>query len=561
MYIAELINDNRTTEIHGVKSKLKNGNVVQGINTIDSFSFSILPSNNGFNKIDDFKTLVSVFNERKNKYEFQGRVLYSSPVMEETGLLYKEVVCESFFGFLCDSVQLYVEERNWAVRELLEHVVGCHNSQTEDYKHFVVGEVDETLDPNNNLYVGIQRQNTWETIQEKLIQKLGGEIRFRVVDGLIYIDYLKEFGHTSTTEIALSKNMKSIRKENDPTNCITRLIPLGNKLTVEEITTDDEGNETVTTRETEQRLDISSVNDGKMYIDDEDAVKAFGIRVGVVEFDDVSDAANLLHKGQEWLAETNKIQIKYSVTALDLSLIGLEIDDFEICNKYPIKNALLGIDDTARIIKKNLDICEETASSFEIGDNFKTLSDIQLEQSGKLDSVVDSIGKIESDYITNEALKNETLTMSSLIEQTVSSILLSIEEVYAKETTLEEFKETITTDLEVLSGEIVASFTTATEEISRVDGDLQTRFEEIRKEIVASDEGLVIRTSDSVISLQMDNEEGIVFRRNGIPFGRWDGENFYTGNIVVQVNERAQFGNFAFIPRSDGSLMFLKVGD
>ena len=123
MYIAELINDNRTTEIHGVKRKLKNGNVVQGINTIDSFSFSILPSNAGFNQIDDFKTLVSVFNERKNKYEFQGRALYSSPIMEETGLLYKEVVCESFFGFLCDSMQTYVEEQNWTVRGFLDHVI------------------------------------------------------------------------------------------------------------------------------------------------------------------------------------------------------------------------------------------------------------------------------------------------------------------------------------------------------------------------------------------------------------------------------------------------------
>ena len=44
-------------------------------------------------------------------------------------------------------------------------------------------------------------------------------------------------------------------------------------------------------------------------------------------------------------------------------------------------------------------------------------------------------------------------------------------------------------------------------------------------------------------------------------FGWWDGVDFHTGNIIVKVEERAQFGNFAFIPRSDGSLMFLKVGD
>ena len=51
-----------------------------------------------------------------------------------------------------------------------------------------------------------------------------------------------------------------------------------------------------------------------------------------------------------------------------------------------------------------------------------------------------------------------------------------------------------------------------------------------------------------------------MFKKNGVQFGLWDGENFYTGNIIIGVNERAQFGNFAFVPRSDGSLSFLKVG-
>ena len=44
-----------------------------------------------------------------------------------------------------------------------------------------------------------------------------------------------------------------------------------------------------------------------------------------------------------------------------------------------------------------------------------------------------------------------------------------------------------------------------------------------------------------------------------IPFGKWDGEYFHTGNIMIETNQRAQFGDFAFVPRSNGSLSFLKV--
>ena len=61
------------------------------------------------------------------------------------------------------------------------------------------------------------------------------------------------------------------------------------------------------------------------------------------------------------------------------------------------------------------------------------------------------------------------------------------------------------------------------------------------------------------MNVLLDNDM-IRFTKNGQEFGWWDGVDFHTGNIVVEVNERAQFGNFAFIPRSNGSLDFLKVG-
>lgn len=75
-----------------------------------------------------------------------------------------------------------------------------------------------------------------------------------------------------------------------------------------------------------------------------------------------------------------------------------------------------------------------------------------------------------------------------------------------------------------------------------------------------SDTAMTIGSGDSAITLEIDNEKGLIFKKNGTEFGSWDGVDFHTGNIVVDVNERAQFGNFAFVPRSDGSLSFLKVG-
>lgn len=101
----------------------------------------------------------------------------------------------------------------------------------------------------------------------------------------------------------------------------------------------------------------------------------------------------------------------------------------------------------------------------------------------------------------------------------------------------------------------------ATKHTNSVDADVQAKFAELYKYIKFSGEtAITIGSGENAISLEIDNEKGIIFRKNGTALGLWDGVDFYTGNIVVEVEERAQLGNFAFVPRSDGSLSFLRVG-
>ena len=414
MYIVTIRNGGTNTEIHNSVEKLLNGKITKGINTIDSFQFTMFPSNVGFNLIFDYTTLVTVYDTNKGRYEFYGRVLYSNDEMTDSGLITKEVICESYFGFLCDSQQEYAEEQNWTVRGLLNRIISAHNAQVESHKRFAIGEVTVT-DPNDNLYCGIQRENTWEALKSKLLDTLGGEFRFRIEGDGMYLDYLTEIGEEKQTEIALSRNMKSVVKEKDPSDIVTRLIPLGCKLTV----TDGEGNKT----ETEYRLDIKDVNDGKNYIDDEAAQAVYGIRVATVEFDDITLASTLLKRGKEWLADNNRIRISYTVTALDLSLIGLDVSDFDVCNYYPLKNPLLGINDTARVIKKSIDICDETKSTIEFGDNFENLSSAIRRQSNAIHSVAGGLA-------TKQELANYVYQTEIYITESEQTLRLEASEVY-----------------------------------------------------------------------------------------------------------------------------------
>lgn len=690
MYIVTIFNGNIETEIHNSRVKLSAGNIVKGINTIDSFSFTMNAKNPGFGACYQYQTLISVYNTTKNRYDFTGRVLYVNPSMDDNGMAYESVICESYLGYLTDSKQPYVAEKNWTVKELFSHLIARHNAQVEEYKRFKVGTITVT-DPNDNLYLGIQRDDTWKEIKDKLIGTLGGEIQYRIERDGIYLDYLVKIGTTRSTAIALSKNMKSISRENNPADYISRLIPLGAKLT----TTNADGQE----EETEERLTIESVNGGVNYIDIPEGIDAFGIRVGYQYWDDVTQASVLLTKGQNWLAEHNKIQVKYAVTALDLSLIGLQIDDFQVHDYHPIKNSILGIDDIARIIKKNIDICEEVKSTIELGENLKNLSEIQREQDSSISSlknllnklqnvtsniknqlnqVKNDIGQIEgidgvyfyirysanadgrnmteipqedteymgtystseqtaptdykkytwakirgdgikgdpgengkttylhvkfsNDGITftvdpdgilrdgetlgtwigtytdyNEAdsdvfsdytwkqftdlvdLKTTTETYSKFMEETEKSISTFIGREYVEKSAFSEYKEETASKVQQTDREYSINFLTAMQRITEVDGYLQSQLTEFAKYITFTDDGIQIASSDSILTLQLDNENGIVFAKNGVPFGTWDGENFHTGNIAIDLNQMARFGSFAFVPRSSGNMSLLKV--
>lgn len=98
-----------------------------------------------------------------------------------------------------------------------------------------------------------------------------------------------------------------------------------------------------------------------------------------------------------------------------------------------------------------------------------------------------------------------------------------------------------------------------TEKTTETDKEMHSKITELYKRFSFTEKGLIIGGGENALSVTIDNEGGIVFAKNGEPFGWWDGTDFYTGNIVVRVNERAQFGDFAFVPRTSGNLSFLKV--
>lgn len=474
MYEVKLINDDKETIINAVSTHIDapriTGTIKLGINTIDSFTFNIYKNNQGYDLIKSLKTKIEVINTKTNKVEFKGRVLLPKQKMSNLGLFTKTVVCESELGYLMDSTQRYGDCHNVTVREFLEIIIEQHNKQVSEDKQFKVGQVTVT-DNNDSLYRFIGYEKTFNTIQDKLIDRLGGELRIRYINGVRYLDYLEEIGSVSPTEIRLAKNLVTLEEEKDPTSIITRLVPLGSKKTV----IDDNGEET----EIEERITVAEINNGLDYIDDIEAMEEFGIIEDTVTFDDVNIVENLLRKGQEYLKSNNKIRKSYSITALDLSLIGLDINSIDLYNYYKVSNSLMNIDEELRVIEKTIKIESPEDSTVQVGEKFDDIKKYQLsvsktanevkEVQNKLNNTIatvvkvennvvqigSSVGEIEDGLIGTNGNVTEIVNTLNILSNIVLSNTGNITEVQGDIVIANEKIETVNQEIETIKLEIV----------------------------------------------------------------------------------------------------------
>lgn len=368
------LNDTVGQVIHSHNSgglKLIEGQINQNINEIDSFYFTYLPNNPIHTKIRPMITLIKVFNTLTGQYEFEGRVVTIEETLSENDLAF-EVSCESELGFLHDSFQDFYEFRG-TPKELLQRILNKHNKVVESTKNFTLGTVEIT-DPNDYYYVFLdQTETSWDAIQRTLIDTYGGELVMRKVGNNRYLDYVVQQGHRSDVAIALKKNLQSYSKLVDPTEIITRLKPLGTTLEPEE----HDENEPLGIKY--PRLDIKSANNGLDYIDNPELIKAFGVQGGVEVFDDITTVPALMKAGENFFKNQKLVLNQYNVTALDLFLIGKDIESFEVGNTHLLDDPIMNVYEWLRIIGKSVDINEPQNSSLTIGDKFKTATEMQLD--------------------------------------------------------------------------------------------------------------------------------------------------------------------------------------
>lgn len=389
MFIVTITNGAENTIIHSDGTdRISGGKIAKSINAVDSFSFTIYPNNAGYDFLKPLTTAVKVYDENTGKDIFIGRVLKCPDSMDERGLICRKVTCEGRLGWLYDSVQPYVEYKMVGISTVLSSFLSKHNAQVGADKRIELGQV--TVTASNNYTYTANWDKTMNVIADKLIGKIGGEIQLRDKDGKVYLDYLENIGHGTDTTIELAVNLKTISREVDETAVITRLYPLGAKLT-----------------DSEKRLTIGTVNGGKDYIEDSSLVAKYGIISGTQIWDDVTLASNLLSKGKEYLKSVNRAKVQYQITALDLSRIDKRFEQLELGCWYRVKNSIMDIDEDLRIVGISIDLDNPQASQLTFGDRFETLSGFMTAKTQSLQYAIDN-SEFRNRQVIDSKIENAT---------------------------------------------------------------------------------------------------------------------------------------------------------
>lgn len=544
-------------------NKLPSCTIVDEKNAISSCEFTIYPNNGGYDSLNVYTTTVYVYNIKKQRYDFQGRIIQITPCMDSDGSVYKTVVCESRLGYLCDTIQPYTEtvqyegdETRNGLQEFIDILLDNHNSQVDSSHRIYRGNVSvTTYESSEGVYKGLNYETTWEILKSKIIDVFGGEIQLRETDGILYLDYADELGATRSTTIELGKNMESVQRSIDCTSIITRLIPLGAKLTEQVV--DEEGN--VSEVESERRLTIASVNDGKEYIEDEMAVGLYGYIYRTVVFDNVTDATNLKSKGISYLAENNTLMESNTIASLDLSLIGLDIDDFKLYDKYPCRNELVGLYATLEIIKKTTDVIEPYSSSFEMGATTVSMADSILDMSSAFKDIPSEVKKAIGSAIKNNNSTVYTIvnrTVESSLQQSEESIVAKVSEQTVSKNDYETFTETVRNILQMDANGTTMIFQSINEAIQGVGSTLESHYAEILKYIRFEDGNIILGEQSNPLMLKIENDR-IAFYQNGVVVAYFTNNKLYVTH--GEFTETFRLGKFQATPRSNGNVTWKVV--
>lgn len=379
---------------------ISEGKLTQKESEIDDLQLTVNQHNYLFGRVKPFQTHIEVYQD--NKMIFRGRALDLTRMMKDSGQFVQSFVFEDVQNYLKDTCQRWAKIQNTTPEQLFRKIINTHNSQVPDYKKFVVETVDVTNNTDNVYRYIEDGATTWDTIKDKLIDRLGGYIKIEYLGQKNHISYYQQPGkeHPNDTPIQVAKNLQSASVQIDPTEVITQLVPLG--ATIENGSPDANPDTTVS----QPRIDIKSVNGGRDYLDIPRLQEEFGIIRKSVVWEDVHQPNILLTKAKHWVNDEKQASAKEVWNIEAIELVNQRFESFKVSDHYLFDNLGVASRQMLKIAQKTIDFANPNKSTLTIADKSVKLSEYQLENRNALKSVQQLHSRVQSYGIQISSLNN-----------------------------------------------------------------------------------------------------------------------------------------------------------
>ena len=516
----------RATALLGLRAQL-------GMNKGGAATIILPPDHPFYNDFKSYRSLVTIY--RDGVLHFRGRALYPT----DDFLQRRTITCEGERCFLRDGIHRPYRYTSTPA-EIFSTVIGLYNAQVEAFKQFVVGTI--TVTSTEILTFENEEAETFAATIDKLVEMCGGYIVFTTNGyGQRVINWYESIGYNNQQVIEFGENLVDFSRTTANSDLATVIVPYGAKNDI-----------------TGKRLDITSVNGGLDFIQDDEAVDLRGVICKAVYWDDINTSEALKEKAQQYLNTSKNLIASLELTAIDLSLIDKSIDCFMVGDMIRVRSKPHGVDDDYQLMEQDIDFLNPQNDRIVLGKNISSLTGADAIRARQNENKLQRIDRsIRADYTINtDAITEDVkLAITSLIQQTSDSLKLEVSEQYATQT---ELKEAITTTMTQLADSFEFLFSEMRTHIDTNDADAREQITLIKRYIRLENGNIILGEAGNEITLRIENGK-IVFLDDGAEVAYFTDKRLTVKDASFLNSMR--IGSFAFIPRDNGNLSLVKVGD
>ena len=355
-----------------------------------------------------------------------------------------------------------------------------------------------------------------------------------------YIDYLLDFETISSQTIEFGKNLLDLSRVTKGEDIATAIIPLGAKTGIDEDA---------------ERLTIASVNNDIDYVFNQEAVDTYGWIFKTVVWDDVTEASNLLRKGNDYLASVVNLLISIDLSAVDLSAIETNISAFHLGTYISVKTKPHDLNSLFLVTKLSLNLATPKKNKLTLGTSYASFTEKSSGANKEIGVVSQQLA--DSKNQLSSAIQDVTEQTTSAITQTSTEILTQISEDYFLKDEAESLIQSVNTKFSQTNEEFEFQFNEFYRDIQDVQNGTDAKFQNLSKYIRFVDGNIILGEEGNQLALRIENDK-ISFLENGYEIAYWQNRKFYA--VDGEFINSLKLGNFSFIPRANGNLSFKRIG-